>query len=90
MARTKKSKALAFAPRQATPRATFGYTGPDGEQRELVADADGAVYPEIIQDVGVLKSFGLPVIEGDTRVTDDNDPADAGDDDQPAETGKEG
>lgn len=87
-----------FEPRRAAPGQSFGYTGPDGEQRELAADKDGVVRPKTAQDVEVLDGFELPVArkvladeKADEKAKEESpSAAHLTNPDHPAETGAEG
>ena len=80
---------VTYPARRAKPGMTFAYTGPDGEQRELVADKSGLVTPETAEDVAILDTFDLP----HARTHKADEPADVPretPDKTPAETGAEG
>lgn len=61
MATTDPELAPEYEPRRAEPGTTFGYTAAGGEQREIVADDEGVVWPKSGEEVGILDGFDLPV-----------------------------
>lgn len=71
---------MPFDPRRAKPGQAFGFTGRDGQQHELVADADGVVTPTTAEEVAILDSFDLPVARkaiAEVKAAETKKPADA-------------
>jgi hypothetical protein len=49
-----------YRPRRTEPGTRFGYTDPDGGQREIVADAGGLVVASNDSEEALLAGFELP------------------------------